>query len=155
MKDAKDAKKMKDGKRLLAMKVFAATFALLLILFWVCIVIAEMGKGPIGPIFFVTLIPLIGILAILFIMMRRISKSVESGMPLKDERIRRIENKAGNYTTQLTLYFLLVLAFYIGFGVEDYGWPMVPVRYIAWIVFFFVAAVFFGLRWQFSRKGDA
>ncbi|MDD1753445.1 MAG: hypothetical protein LUQ38_10215 [Methanotrichaceae archaeon] len=148
MKAAKEQKKMK------IMKISAGVFAALIVAFWLLILYIEMGYGPPSPLFFVTLLPLAGILGLLVFVLRRQGEIVKSGMPLRDERSERIENRAGRYAMMGTVWFLLAMAFYQMF-MEELGLPDIPVRYFIWIVFFVILGLFGGFKLYFSRSGDA
>ena len=150
-------KAVKERKKMTMMKISAGVFATLIVAFWLLILYIEMGYagpgGGIDPLFFVTLLPLAGILGLLLFFVRRRGKAVESGMPLKDERSERIENRAGRYAMMGTVWFLLGMAFYQMF-MEELGLPDIPVRYFIWIVFFVIIGLFAGFKLYFSRSGD-
>ena len=148
MKAEKERKKMK------IMKISAGVFAALIVAFWLMILYTEAGYGPLNPLFFVTLLPLAGIIGLLVFVLRRQGEAVKSGMPLRDERSERIENRAGRYAMMGTVWFLLAMAFYQMF-MEELGLPDIPVRYFIWIVFFVIIGLFAGFKLYFSRKGDA
>jgi hypothetical protein len=143
----------KEQKRMRMMKISAGVFAALIVAFWLLILSVEMGYGPLSPLFFVTLIPLAGILGLLVFFVRRQGKAVKSGMPLRDERSERIENRAGRYAMMGTVWFLLAMAFYQMF-MEELGLPDIPLRYFIWIVFFVIIGLFGGFKLYFSRKGE-
>jgi len=79
---------------------------------------------------------------------------VKSGMPLRDERSERIENRAGRYAMMGTVWFLLGMGLYQMF-MEELGLPDIPVRYFIWIVFFVIIGLFAGFKLYFSKRGDA
>ena len=141
-------------KKMKLMKISSGVFAALVVAFWLMILYIEMGYGPPSPLFFVTLVPLAGILGLLLFSVRRQGKAVESGMPLRDERSERIENRAGRYAMMGTVWFLLAMAFYQMF-MEELGLPDIPLRYFIWIVFFEIIGLFAVFKLYFSRKGDA
>jgi len=145
---------MKERKRMKMMKISAGIFGALVVAFWLLILYVEMGYGPLSPMFFFTLIPLIAILALLVFFVRRRDKAVKAGVPLRDERSERIENRAGRYAMIGTVWFLLAAAFYQMF-MEELGLPDIPLRYFIWIVFFVILALFGGFKLYFGRKGDA
>lgn len=149
MKAAKEQGKMR------AMKISAGIFAALIVAFWLMILYIEMGysDGGINPVFFVTFVPLAGILGLLLFFVKRQDRAVKSGMPLRDERLEKIENRAGRYAMMGTMWFLLAMAFYQMF-MEDFGWPDIPVRYFIWIVFFLIIGLFGGFKIYFSKKGE-
>ena len=141
-------------KKLNLMKISAGIFATLIVAFWLLILYIEMGYGPPSPMFFVTLVPLAGILGVLVFIVRRQKGAVESGLPLKDERSERIENRAGRYALMGTVWFLLAMAFYQMF-MEELSLPDIPLRYFIWIVFFVALGLFAGFKLYFGRKGEA
>jgi hypothetical protein len=146
-------KKENPRKKLNLMKISAGVFAALVVAFWLLILYIESGYGPLSPLFFVTLIPLAGILGLLVFIVRRQGLAVRTGMPLRDERSERIENRAGRYAMMGTVWFLLAMAFYQMF-MEEMGLPDIPLRYFIWIVFFLILGLFAGFNLYFGRKGD-
>jgi hypothetical protein len=151
-------KKENPRKKMKLMKISAGAFAALIVAFWLIILCMEVGcLGPgegISPLFFVTLVPLAGILGLLLFLVRRRGKAVESGMPLRDERDERLENRAGRYAMMGTVWFLLAMAFY-QMSMEELGLPDIPLRYFIWIVFFVILGLFGGFKLYFSKKWDA
>ncbi len=160
MKDAGEGKRKKERKKMTVMKISAGIFGALVVAFWLLILYVEMGyagsegSGGINPMFFVTLIPLIPILALLVLLVRRRDRAVKAGIPLRDERSEKIENRAGRYAMIGTVWFLLAAAFYQMF-MEELGLPDIPVRYFIWLVFFVILGLFAGFKLYFGRKGDA
>lgn len=152
------AKKENPRKKMKLMKISAGIFAVLVVAFWLMILYIEMGYvepgGSISPLFFVTLLPLAGIVGLLLFFVRRQGMAARTGMPLRDERSERIENRAGRYAMMGTVWFLLAMAFYQMF-MEELGLPDIPVRYFIWIVFFVIIGLFAVFKLYFSRKGDA
>jgi hypothetical protein len=143
----------KERKKLNLMKISAGAFATLVVAFWLMILYIEMGYGSLSPLFFVTLVPLAGILGLLVFFVRKHGIAVRTGMPLKDERSERIENRAGRYAMMGTVWFLLGSAFYQMF-MEELGLPDIPLRYFIWIVFFVIIGLFAGFKLYFGRKGE-
>jgi MFS family permease len=152
MKAAKERKKMR------IMRISAGVFAAMVVAFWLLILYTEMGYlGPgegINPLFLVTLVPLAGILGLLLVFVRRHERALKAGMPLRDERSERIDNKAGRYAMTGTVWFLLGAAFYQMF-MEELGLPEILLRHFIWIVFFLTMGLFVGFKLYFSRSGDA
>jgi MFS family permease len=146
--------RLKERKKMTVMKISAGIFAALVVAFWMLILYVEMGYGPLSPMFFFTLIPLIPILALLVFFVRRRDKAVKAGVPLRDERSEKIENRAGRYAMIGTVWFLLATAFYQMF-MEELGLPDIPLRYFIWILFFVILGLFAGFKLYFGRKGDA
>jgi len=145
---------MKEQKKMRMMKISAGVFATLVVAFWLLILYIEMGYGPPSPLFFVTLVPLAGIVGLLLFFVRRQDRAVKSGMPLRDERSERIENRAGRYAMMGTVWFLLGAAFNQMF-MEELGLPEILLEHFIWIVFFLAMGLFAGFKLYFSRKGDA
>ena len=144
---------MKMKTRMRLTKISAGIFGALVVAFWLLILYVEMGYGPPDPAFAFTLLPLIAILATLVFFVRRQDKAAKAGIPLRDERTERIENRAGRYAMIGTLWFLLAMGFYQMF-MEELGLPDIPVRYFIWIVFFVVLWLFAGFKFYFGRKGE-
>ena len=135
------------------MKISAGIFAALVVAFWLLILYVEMGYGPLSPVFFVTLIPLIPILVLLVFFVRRQDRAVKAGVPLRDERSEKIENRAGRYAMIGIVWFLLATAFYQLF-MEELGLPEIPLRYFIWLMFFVILGLFAGFKLYFGRKGE-
>jgi len=144
---------MKEKKRMLLVKISGAVFLALIILLWLGIVYIELQSGPLNPIFFVTVVPLVIIIAVLVLAVRRQSRAIKSGIPLKDERSSMIENKAGRYTVIATMWFLLAMGFYQMF-MEELGLPEILMRHFIWIVFFVMLGLFVVFKLYFGRKGN-
>jgi hypothetical protein len=151
-------KAAKEQKKLNLMKISAGVFGTLVVAFWLLILYTEMGYagpgGAISPLFFVTLVPLAGILGLLFFFVKRQGIAVRTGLPLKDERSERIENRAGRYALMGALWFLLGTAFYQMF-MEELGLPDILLRHFIWVMFFVIIGLFAGFKLYFGRKGDA
>jgi hypothetical protein len=144
---------MKERNRMKMMKISAGIFGALVIAFWLFILYVEMGYGPLSPLFFFTLIPLIVIITLLVFFMKRQDNAVKTGMPLRDERSEKIENRAGRYAMIGTLWFLLATAFYQLF-MEELGLPEILLRHFIWIAFFVIIGLFAGFKIYFGRKED-
>jgi hypothetical protein len=91
---------------------------------------------------------------LLVIFVRKRAKAIRESLILKDEMTSRAEGNAGRYTSIITLWFLLALMWYQGFGSETFGLPELAARHIIYLVLFLMMALFFGLRWYFIRRGD-
>jgi|GEM_PF-1914477 len=152
------AKNENPVKKMRVMRISAGLFAALVVAFWLLILYVEMGYlGPgegINPLFFVTLLPLAVMLGLLVFIVRRHEKTLKAGMPLKDERSERIDNRAGKYAMTGTVWFLLATGFYQMF-MEELGLPDIALRHFIWIVFFLTMGLFVGFKLYFSRKGEA
>ncbi len=143
-----------DKTKLSVMKIIAAAFAALLVLFWISIFLNEMRNGIDMTFVIVTLIPLIAIIAILFMFVKRHSDSVKSGMPLKDERTLMLEGRAGHYTFIATMWFLVGLMWYETFIRDFVELPEILGRHIVIIVLLFMAVAYGSLRFYFGKKGE-
>ena len=155
-KGKKENKEQKERKKMTLMKISAGVFAALVVAFWLLILYVEMGyagPGGINPAFFLTLVPLIPILALLVFFVRRRDRAVKAGVPLRDERSEKIENRAGRYAMIGTVWFLLATAFYQLF-MEELALPDIPLRYFIWVVFFVILGLFAGFKLYFGRKGE-
>ena len=150
-------RKENPRKKMRIMRISAGIFAALVVAFWLIILYIETGYvepgGSINPLFLVTLAPLVGILGLLLFFVRGHEKTLKAGMPLKDERSERIENRAGRYAMTGTVWFLLAMAFYQMF-MEELGLPEILLRHFIWIVFFLTMGLFVGFKLYFGSKGD-
>jgi TRAP-type uncharacterized transport system fused permease subunit len=145
---------MNSIKRTALIKPGGAIFILAVVALWVAIVFVEMQHGPLDPIFLAaTLPPLIIIVAVMILVIRKHTKSVKSGLPLKDEMSKRISYKSGYYTAMSAIWFLVAFMWYHMF-MEELGLPAILARHIIIIVLIFMLIVFSALRWHFGRKGD-
>jgi uncharacterized membrane protein len=74
----------------------------------------------------------------------------KAGIPMADERSRRIEGRAGYYTFLFSIWFMLGLSW----AVEEIPLPDLKVRHALAITLLGTAAFYFIMYWHFSRKGD-
>ena len=148
------ARKSAGAGKLKIMYVLGASLIIILGAFLAGIMINESRLGSLSPASAVIItIPFIGIVAVMVLFLKRQRDAVKSGIPLRDERTERADNRAGRYTTMLTIYVLLAFLWY-QFAVEDAGFPQIETRFVIYALLFFMLLVFTGLKWYFERKGD-
>ncbi len=143
---------MTKEAKLSIVKIGAASFAILLVLFWISIFLYEMRNGIDMIFVVVTLVPLIAIIAALFMFVKKHSDSVKSGMPLKDERTLMLEGRAGHYTFIATLWLLVGFMWYETFVRDFIEFPEILGRHVVIIVLMFMAVAYGLLRVYFGRK---
>lgn len=77
-------------------------------------------------------------------------QSLKRGEPLKDERSRRLENKAGAYAFYIGIYWLLAL----GFAIDEFNLN-IPASSATGLGIAGMAIIFGLSYWYFSRKGES
>jgi len=103
-------------------------------------------------------IVIIGILALLILvpalLLWKILKDKKSGLPLADERTRKLNWKAGYIAMFMCQYFILAYLWVTFIGREFFGMPEIEAGY-PMIASLLVSSVsFLVLRWYLGRKGD-
>jgi hypothetical protein len=144
---------MNDEKKLSIMKIIGGLFIAGIIIFIATIFIIEIQSGTYTIWLFIIIIPAILIVLTLFLLIKRQSEGVKSGLPLDDEMSMRIKERAGYNTYLITTYFVLALMWYNIFSVEQFGVPEIPMNYLIFGILFFMFTVF-SLNWiVLNRKG--
>jgi uncharacterized membrane protein len=86
--------------------------------------------------------------------LRRVRDSVKSGLPIEDERSKRVKEKAGYYALLASIWFILGFSWFHSFMVEEFGWPALITRH-AFSLSIGIMAAFFMVFWAYqSRKSD-
>ena len=144
----------REKRRLMMMYAGGASFVLLLAAFLGSIMIKESAAGALDAVSaLIITIPFIGIVAFMIMFLNRQRNAVNSGLPLRDERTEKADNRSGRYTTMATTYFLLALMWY-QFLTEDLGYPQIEARHLIYLILFFVLISFTAFKMYFGRKGD-
>ena len=104
---------------------------------------------PIATTGILALMILIGALAL----WRRLQDR-KSGLPLADERTRKLNWKAAYYAMFTSQYFILAYLFVAIVGREFFGMPEIEAGYPMIAAVLVSALSFLVLRWHFGRKGE-
>ena len=80
-------------------------------------------------------------------------KSYKAGLPLKDEREKRIWYKAGYYSYLVTIYLALGLSWFSDYFIEDLGMSGFDIGVVVGIIILVSASVFIGLYFYFRQTG--
>jgi len=78
----------------------------------------------------------------------------KAGFPVKDERTKIIEWRAGHYTVIISGWFMLGLMWYLWLGVKVFGLRELNAVQALLASIIVMGAVNIGLRGYFGRKGD-
>ena len=100
----------------------------------------------------------IGILALLILIptlvLWKMLKDKKAGLPLADERTRKLNWKAGYYAMFMGQYFILAYLWVSFIGREFFDMPEIEAGYPL-IAAILVSSIFFlVLRWYLGRKGE-
>lgn len=142
---------MDDKRKLLFMKLIGGVFTAGIIIFLASIFIVEIASGTFNITLFIILVPAILIIAVLLILIKRQSEGVESGIPIDDEMSKRIKERAGYLTYNISIYFLLALMWYNLFFVDQFNIPQIPMNYLIFGIMFFMFIVY-GINWVILNK---
>lgn len=93
----------------------------------------------------------IGVAAVIMLTLWKRRQERKAGIPMDDERSRRIAGRAGYYTFLFSIWFM----FGLSWAVEDIPLPDLKVRHALAITLLATAAFYFIAYWYFNRKGDA
>jgi hypothetical protein len=100
----------------------------------------------------------LGILALLILIpvlvLWKILKDKRSGLPLGDERTRKLTWKAGYYAMFIGQYFILAYLWATIIGREFFGMPEIEAGYPMIAALLVPSVSFLVLRWYLGRKGD-
>lgn len=80
-------------------------------------------------------------------------RSYKAGLPLKDEREKRIWYKAGYYSYLVTIYLALGLSWFSDYMIEDLGMTGFDIGVFVGIIILVSASVFIGLYFYFRQTG--
>ena len=92
---------------------------------------------------------LIALLAVYFFKIRR---ELKSGYPFHDERTERITGKAAMGTYYVTLFFIVILLFWMIFSTEVPSLPEIDTGYTLIAVMMVKGFSFGALSWYYARK---
>jgi hypothetical protein len=104
---------------------------------------------PIASIGILSLIILIGALAV-----RRRLKDMKSGLPLADERTRKLNWKSAYYAMFMGQYFILAYLLVDIAGRELFGLPDIEAGYPMIAALLVSSISFLVLRWYLGTKGE-
>ncbi len=80
-------------------------------------------------------------------------RTYKAGLPLKDEREKRIWHKAGYYSYLVTIYLALFLSWFSDYLIEDLGMTGFDIGVFVGIIILVSGSVFIGLYFYFRRTG--
>jgi uncharacterized membrane protein len=86
-------------------------------------------------------------------MLLQLRRNIKSGLPMEDERSKRVKAYAGYYTYLVSLYLLLGLMFYSLLGVDVFGVPELTVTGTIMLVLIAMLAIFCSFWMYFTRRG--
>jgi uncharacterized membrane protein len=104
---------------------------------------------PIASIGILALIIIIGALALW-----RKLKDSKSGLPLSDERTRKLNGKAAYYAMFMCQYFIIAYLIFSIVGSEFFSMPEIEAGYPMIAALLVSALSFLVLRWYLGRKGE-
>jgi energy-converting hydrogenase Eha subunit A len=99
------------------------------------------------------IIPIILLIGVVTALWDRI-KSMRAGLPLEDERAKKLQWKAGAYTYYATIYIALGTMWYNIIFAEMLGYPELTVEQVVAAIIIISAVFWFAFRFYFTRKGD-
>ncbi len=138
----------KDKVRLAIMAIITILFLSAALLYGLMITKKEINLGSIIPL----AIPLIMIIFMAFLITRRY-KDMKEGMPLEDERSRKVITQAAAKSFYASLYWLLFISFFESFFAKMFGSDQLTASQttgggIAGMAIFFVVFWFY-----YNKKG--
>ena len=80
-------------------------------------------------------------------------RAYKAGLPLKDEREKKIWYKAGYYSYLVTIYLALGLSFFSDYLIEDLGMTGFDIGVVVGIIILVSGSVFIGLYFYFRQTG--
>ncbi len=80
-------------------------------------------------------------------------RAYKAGLPLKDEREKRIWHKAGYYTYLVTIYLVLGLSWFSDYLIEDLGMSGFDIGVFAGLIILVTGSVFISLYFYFRQTG--
>lgn len=144
-----------NNKKLWMMYITGIAFVILLVAFLGSVFIFESANGSLDIFsMIIMIIPLALIILVLIMVLKKQTKSMKSGLPLKDEMTQKAEGLAGKYTTLVTTWSLLGLMWYNLFMVDMFNFPELSGNYLILGIVIFMSVLFAGLRRYFGSKGN-
>jgi hypothetical protein len=80
-------------------------------------------------------------------------RTFKAGLPLKDEREKRIWYKAGYYSYLVTIYLVLGLSWFSDYLIENLGASSFDIGVFSGIIILVSASIFVGLYFYFRQTG--
>ncbi len=80
-------------------------------------------------------------------------RAYKTGLPLKDEREKKIWYKAGYYSYLVTIYLALGLSWFSDYLIEDLGMTGFDIGVVVGIIILVSGSVLFGLYFYFRQTG--
>lgn len=140
---------MKDKVRLALVTVVAAAVAVTMVLFSLTIGLKGRTLEAFAPLITAVVLA-VGIIWIL----GREREKIKKGLPMEDERSKRVKERAGFYAFIAGVWFNLGLLWYNSLIVEEFGVPELITRHALSASILAMAIFFFIFWWYFNRKGE-
>ncbi len=140
---------MKDKVRLALVTVVAAAVVVTMVLFSLTIGLKGRTLEAFAPLITAVVLA-VGIIWIL----GREREKIKKGLPMEDERSKRVKERAGFYAFIAGVWFNLGLLWYNSLIVEEFGVPELITRHALSASILAMAIFFFIFWWYFNRKGE-
>lgn len=140
---------MKDKVRLALVTVVAAAVAVTMVLFSLTIGLKGRTLEAFAPLITAVVLA-VGIIWIL----GREREKIKKGLPMEDERSKRVKERAGFYAFIAGVWFNLGLLWYNSLIVEEFGVPELITRHALSASILAMAIFFFIFWWYLNRKGE-
>ena len=138
----------KDIFRLFIMTVITIMLLGTLFLFFLPIPVRDLNIGEI----FTIVIPLVLIVFMVFFVGRRY-RSIKAGMPLEDERSKKVMTKTAAMSFYITLYWLLFISWLKGPIARMLDLEYLDAGQTSAVAILGMAVVFFGFWLYYNKKG--
>lgn len=137
----------KDKLRLFIMAVITITLLYIIFLFFFSFPVEDLNIGEILTI----VIPLVLIVFMSFFVRRRYM-DIKAGMPLEDERSKKIMNKTAAMSFYATFYWLLLISWLKGPIARMLGLEYLDAGQTTAVAILGMAVVFFGFWLYYNKK---
>jgi len=138
----------KDIFRLFIMAVITITLLYTILLFFLPIPVEDLNIGEI----FTIAIPLVLVVFMAFFVGRRY-KDIKAGMPLEDERSKKVMTKTAAMSFYTTLYWLLFISLLKGPIARMLGLEYLDAGQTTAVAILGMAVFFFGFWFYYNKKG--
>lgn len=138
----------KDKFRLFIMAVITITLLYIIFLFFFSMPVGELNIGEILTI----VIPLALIVFMAFFVARRY-RDIKTGIPLEDERSKKVMTKTAAMSFYTTLYWLLLISWLKGPIARMLGLEYLDAGQTSAVAILGMVVVFFGFWLYYNKKG--
>ncbi len=138
-----------DKRRLIIMAILTITLLMGIVLY--AFFAGSDGEFTAGTIISLV-IPLIIIVFMIFFIVKRY-KDIKAGMPLEDERSRRVLTNAAAKSFYVSIYWLLAISWFDGLFAKMFGVEQLTASQTAGGGIAGMALLFFGFWFYYDRKG--